>query len=87
MLSSAKLLQANKKCSKLCSTLILYCFVGTSSDLQCDQCHKTYCSKSSLNYHKKTQHNQVLLLWKMDGERVDIQAPSNPKKSRFRLRS
>ena len=69
----------NKRCCKLCSTLILYCFVGTSTDLQCDQCQKMYCSKSSSNYQKKTQHKPVLLLWKMDGEHVDIQAPSNLK--------
>ena len=61
------------------NTNIIYFFVGTSTDLQCDQCQKTYCSKSSLNYHKKTQHKPVLLLWKMDGEHVDIQAPSNLK--------
>ena len=52
--------------------------VGTSTDLQCDQCQKTYCSKSSLNHHKKTQHKQVVLLWKMDGE--GVQGPSNPSK-------
>ena len=48
--------------------MILYCFVGTSADLQCDQCQKIYCSKSNLNHHKKTQHKQVVLLWKLDGE-------------------
>ena len=79
MLSSAKQLHVNKKCCILCSTLILYYFVGTSTDLQCDQCQKTYCNKSSLNYHKKTQHKPVLLLWKMDGKHVDIQHPSNLK--------
>ena len=60
------------------NTNIIYFFVGTSTDLQCDQCRKTYCSKSSLNHHKKTQHKQVVLLWKLDGEQ--IQTPSNPNK-------
>ena len=55
--------------------------VGTSTHLQCDQCQKTYSSKSSLNHHKKTQHKQVVLLWKMDGE--DIQGPSNPIKEKI----
>ena len=53
-------------------------FLGTSTDLQCDQCQKSYCSKSSLNHHKKTQHKPIVLLWKLDGEQVE--ATSNSRK-------
>ena len=59
------------------STLILCLFLGTSADLQCQ---KSYCNKSSLNHHKKTQHKQIVLLWKLDGEQ--IKAPSNSSKEK-----
>ena len=81
MLSAAKLIQVNQWCSNICSTLILCLFLGTSTDLQCDQCQKSYCSKSSLNHHKKTQHKQIVLLWKLDGEQIE--APSNSSKEIF----
>ena len=78
MLSAAKLIQVNQLCSNLCLTLILCLILGTSTDLQCDQCQKSYCRKFSLNHHKKTQHKQTVLLWKLDGEQIE--ATSNSSK-------
>ena len=49
------------------------------ADLQCDICKKTYSSSSNLNYHIKTQHKQLLLMWKVDGKDLNIPVSSVKK--------